>query len=86
MDESGIEQASAAFLKNDPYYPRPGREHPVDQDLWEHFRDRFLDTSKAILGEDNVLLDLPGTLMDKIEERGAQLERNKAEQECYDGF
>lgn len=51
MDEGGVEQAVAAFYRNDPFYPRPGRDNDEDQALWEEFRDRFLEASAAIWGD-----------------------------------
>ncbi|KAL4916997.1 zinc finger protein-domain-containing protein [Aspergillus aurantiobrunneus] len=37
MDEQGVRQAVGAFLKNDPFFPRPG-QHP---ELWSTFRAIF---------------------------------------------
>ena len=34
MDEDGVKQASIAFWRNDPFYPRPGK----DPELWNAFR------------------------------------------------
>ena len=33
MDEEGIDQACAAFFKNDPFYPRPGSGEAADEEL-----------------------------------------------------
>ena len=42
LDESGVKQAVAAFYRNDPYFPRPGRSDPKDQLLWNDLRIAFL--------------------------------------------
>lgn len=44
MDQNGIDQAVTAFLRNDPFYLRPG----THQRLWEMFRDRYLQVSSNI--------------------------------------
>jgi hypothetical protein len=49
MDESGMEQAVAAFWGNDRYCPRPGRE------LWHIFKAQDLQTSDECFD----LLDFP---------------------------
>ena len=70
MDEKGVNQAVAAFFKNDPYYPRPGSENPHDQELWVIFRARFVETSFEMLRDEPDLAHLPEQLMDKIEREG----------------
>ena len=50
MDEAGVKQAVDPFFKNDSFYPRPNRDNVNDQSLWAEFKDHFLETSKAILG------------------------------------
>jgi hypothetical protein len=67
MDEAGVEQVWRAFYRNDPYYPRPGRDISEDQRLWKVFRERFLEASSIILGADIVIGNLPGMLVNKIE-------------------
>ncbi|KAK8124203.1 hypothetical protein PG999_004121 [Apiospora kogelbergensis] len=62
LDDAGVEQAARAFLKNDPFYPRPGRTNSYG--LWEEFRSEFLQYSRLILDSQ----DLPTKLMDRIEE------------------
>ena len=62
LDESGVEQAVAAFYRNDPYYPRPGQED------WTHFRGRFLEVSEAILS-DGPTAHLPSLWVDLVERR-----------------
>ncbi|KAF3385540.1 hypothetical protein F1880_002130 [Penicillium rolfsii] len=44
MDLNGVEQATAAFWGNDPYYPRPQME-PAS--LWSAFREQYLRTSDS---------------------------------------
>ncbi|KAL8833618.1 MAG: hypothetical protein Q9170_004166 [Blastenia crenularia] len=46
MDEGGVEQAVAAFYRNDPFYPRPGQNSV----LWKEFKDGFLEASEVVLG------------------------------------
>lgn len=41
VDETGVEQACAAFYKNDPFYPRPGTGEAADEELWVLFKQRF---------------------------------------------
>ncbi|KAK8078670.1 zinc finger domain-containing protein [Apiospora saccharicola] len=71
-DEVGIEQAARAFLRNDPFYPRPGRLDDEEKELWQHFRSTFLEASDRIISKDTegngILRDLPRKLMDIIEE------------------
>lgn len=66
MDESGIAQAASAFFRNDPYYPRPSGENELDRHLWTAFVQRFLESSRVILGEST----LPRMMVDKLEEIG----------------
>lgn len=47
MDKAGVEQAVAAFWKNDPFYPRP-EEGSV---LWKSFREMYLGMSQRIVGD-----------------------------------
>ncbi|KAJ8112296.1 hypothetical protein OPT61_g5303 [Boeremia exigua] len=71
MDEAGVEQACAAFFKNDPFYPRPGSDEAADEELWTVFRQRVLRTSRRILeqkSEGDVLL--AEKLVQRIEEKG----------------
>jgi hypothetical protein len=68
MDEAGVEQAWRAFYRNDPYYPRPGRDNLEDQRLWQVFRERFLNAGAVILGADSGVSDLPSLLISKVEQ------------------
>jgi hypothetical protein len=78
MDEAGVEQACAAFFKNDPFYPRPGTGGTADEELWMVFKRRFLESSRRILGE--VSPDkwfLADKLIGRIEEEGQSRRRDK---------
>lgn len=68
FDDQGIDRAARAFLRNDPYYPRPDSNDPMDQDLWRLFADRFIHASTLILGEENV--SIAWRLLRRIEELG----------------
>jgi len=63
MDQTGVEKAAAAYWKNDPYFPRPGKSSPEDQELWTAFKEQFLRTSENILGSDCIAR----LLMERIE-------------------
>ncbi|PLN79529.1 hypothetical protein BDW42DRAFT_172704 [Aspergillus taichungensis] len=43
VNAAGMEQAATAFLRNDPFYPRPGKEDSV---LWYVFREQYLWTAE----------------------------------------
>ncbi|KAE8853942.1 hypothetical protein HRS9122_00934 [Pyrenophora teres f. teres] len=51
LDEHGVDQACAAFFKNDPFYPRPGTGEAADEELWLVFKQTFLESSQRILGK-----------------------------------
>ncbi|KAI6084730.1 zinc finger protein-domain-containing protein [Hypoxylon rubiginosum] len=73
MNRSGVEQAAKAFLRNDPYYPRPCQsDDEEDGVLWQHFKEAFLEASSTIIHEaaPEVPEDLPQMLLDKIESIG----------------
>lgn len=65
MDLDGVDQAVAAFFRNDPYYPRP------DQPLWKCFRNRYLQTSSMITKDDqnHERAELPAMFIQKIQQR-----------------
>lgn len=69
LDEEGVEQAVKAFYKNDPFYPRPGRDGVEDQRLWDEFKYRFLEASLAILGQGSPEARLPALWIDLVEHR-----------------
>lgn len=70
MDEKGVNQAVAAFYKNDPFYPRPGRDNIKDQALWIEFKTRFIEASRAILHSKSSEAFLPTLWVDLVEQRG----------------
>ncbi|KAI4114211.1 MAG: hypothetical protein LQ345_004975 [Seirophora villosa] len=69
QDEAGVQQAVAAFYRNDPFYPRPGRTDDRDQRLWEEFKDQFLTSSAAILDPESPEARLPGYWIALVEQR-----------------
>lgn len=78
MDEAGLEQACKAFYRNDPYYPRPGSGEVVQGELWEIFKNKFLECSKRIMGDDGKeKWFLAEKLMDMIEDEGQARKKNR---------
>jgi len=77
LDQAGVEQAAAAFYKNDPFYPRPASDNEADRMLWRVFRSRFLESSRAILGQES---RLPQLMVQRLEEMGE--ERRRAVRSC----
>jgi hypothetical protein len=77
MDQNGVNQAVAAFFRNDPFYPRPGAQ----QHLWEAFREQYLQVSSKIIRstQNSDAVDartpLPGLFIGQIETE--QLKRNE---------
>ena len=69
LDEKGVEQAVAAFYKNDPFYPRPRRDDVKQQELWTLFKDRFLEASEAILGKGHSGAQLPALWVELVEQK-----------------
>ncbi|KAL1985779.1 hypothetical protein VTN96DRAFT_7401 [Rasamsonia emersonii] len=70
MDESGVKQAVKAFLRNDPFYPRPD----CCEVLWEAFRDEYLQTSVRIIDNNHRKgCLLPLSFVEGIEERSSCL-------------
>ncbi|ETS73108.1 hypothetical protein PFICI_15283 [Pestalotiopsis fici W106-1] len=68
MNKEGVHRAAQAFLRNDPFYPCPGRENKEDQELWKHFRAQFLEASSYLLHDDDEASRiLPNLLMETIE-------------------
>ena len=72
MNEAGIGQAARAFLRNDPFFPRP----PVDGDdsaLWVEFRDQYLECSKRFVDEQgDDCFGLPEMFIAQVVERTRQ--------------
>ena len=69
-DESGVKRAVEAFYKNDPFFPRPGRDDVRDIKLWGVFKDRFLKASGVIIGRESPEAGLPALWVDLVEQRG----------------
>ncbi|KAI9781622.1 MAG: hypothetical protein M1839_005839 [Geoglossum umbratile] len=71
IPEIKASQAITAFLRNDPFYPRPG------QLLWKRFRDQYLQTSSNIISSDRdeQRTSLPKMFIRGVEE--AQQKRNE---------
>ena len=68
MDAAGVNEAATAFFEaNDPFYPRPGSDDEDDRKLWGVFVQRFLQSSRMILGESS---NLPAMLIKRLEEMG----------------
>jgi len=67
-DAGGVELLVRSFWHNDPYTPRPSADNPVDMELWKHFRERYLDTSREFLPKE--CWELPRLFLDKVEEEG----------------
>ena len=72
LDAKGVDQAVAAFYRNDPYLPRPGRDNGADQVLWKEFKVRFLEASSAILGPRGPEARLPALWVGSVEQRTNQ--------------
>ena len=69
MSEEGMMRAAECFLRNDPYYPKPGGDTDEDVALWDIFQERFLEKSRENLeSEREELRRLPGVLIQKITE------------------
>ncbi|KAI0878145.1 zinc finger protein-domain-containing protein [Hypoxylon argillaceum] len=68
MDTVGIKQAAGAFWRNDPCYPRPGKNRRKDINLWKDFKRSYLKESFHIIGSGDVQrCVLPGRLIRMIE-------------------
>ncbi len=72
IDEAGVDQAAAAFWKNDPYFPRPARSSPEDRELWAAFKEEFLRTSGKVLGSERIAR----LLMERIEASAMSIKPN----------
>lgn len=89
MDEAGVDQAVAAFYRNDPYFPRPSLSKDTqDHATWDVFEKAYPRTARWI--HDQKLLctqmmewtGLPQLFIDKVvdqEQRRAKLRREAAE-------
>jgi hypothetical protein len=70
MDGAGIEQAACAFLRNDPYFPRPSiSAQSPDSALWNEFRARYLECSQnRVAGQGKSCLGLPEKFIARVTE------------------
>lgn len=70
MDDAGIEQAARAFLRNDPYFPRPAiSAQSPDRTLWMEFRTRYLECSQNLVtGHGGTYLSLPEKFIARVAE------------------
>lgn len=74
LDEKGIEQATKAFWRNDPFYPRPGSSNTENQRLWTIFEERFMVSSAEVLrSEPNQIKQLPRRLIERIKQAKATM-------------
>ena len=69
-NETGVNQAVAAFYRNDPYFPHPGREDVKDQLLWSEFKNKFLDVSNSLLEQGSPEASLPSLWIELAEQKG----------------
>ncbi|EXJ56575.1 hypothetical protein A1O7_06919 [Cladophialophora yegresii CBS 114405] len=74
MDDAGIEQAARAFLRNDPYFPRPAiNTQSPDGNLWNEFRTRYLVCSQNLVTDHGVdCLALPEKFVTRVAEMHEQ--------------
>ncbi|KAL6709599.1 hypothetical protein ACN47E_001534 [Coniothyrium glycines] len=76
LDAAGVEQACAAFFRNDPFYPRPGTGRAADEALWDVFKQRFVATSTSILKQKGVGdVAIAEKLVQRIEEEAVARRR-----------
>jgi hypothetical protein len=69
LDEVGIDRAVTAFLRNDPFYPRPNSS----PELWAAFRDEYLQVSSKILRHRGLhKMDLAEKFIREIEQQTSQ--------------
>ncbi|QYS99637.1 DUF3669 domain-containing protein [Trichoderma simmonsii] len=69
LDEKGIEQATKAFWRNDPFYPRPSSSNAENQRLWTIFEERFMVSSAEVLrSEPDQIKQLPKRLIERIKQ------------------
>ncbi|KIW58744.1 hypothetical protein PV05_03242 [Exophiala xenobiotica] len=79
MDDAGIEQAAYAFLRNDPYFPRPANSaQSPDSSLWVEFRTRYLEYSQNLVTDHGVAcLSLPEKFIARVVEMYEQGKERK---------
>ena len=71
-DETAIQLAVDAFFENDPYYPRPFRNVPAQEGLWDRFRGGYEFAGKwvfenGIEGASDAQKKLPTMFLDAVE-------------------
>lgn len=71
MDDAGMEQAARAFLRNDPFYPRPPA-NPSDGTLWIEFRNRYLNYSHELVTDHGDIRQLPEKFIARVTEMHEQ--------------
>lgn len=67
MTKEGIASAVEAYLINDPYFPRPLAENTKDRDLWNTFREAYVEKSNVIVdGKSPEIRALPGVFLELL--------------------
>ncbi|KIY03433.1 uncharacterized protein Z520_00124 [Fonsecaea multimorphosa CBS 102226] len=66
MDDAGVEQAARAFLRNDPYFPRPASNRSSDYALWQEFKGWYLERSRPLVTSGH--LSLPEKFITRVED------------------
>ena len=71
VDNAGVEQAADAFIKNDPYFPRPAVTESLECPLWLEFSTRYLECSQAIIvaGSNGLDSSLPSRFIARVVEK-----------------
>lgn len=84
MNSKGVEQAVTAFWRNDPFYPRPGKDLLRDRSLWAVFREHYIQRSEAYIDAAVVGLEeaekrrgLSKQFIEMIEQDGSARKANK---------
>jgi len=70
MDEAGVQQATRAFQRNDPYFPYPSAPGSTAHILWQEFRSRYLECSQDRIGGER--LKLPEQFLALVEDSHRQ--------------
>lgn len=66
MTEEGVEKAATAFMRNDPYFPKPPTVYNGStKSLWLHFCAEYLEKSRVIVMDD-YRAELPALFMEKV--------------------
>ena len=75
MNTKGVKLLVRAFWNNDPYTPRPSADHDIDVELWDHFRQRYLESSFGSLRKE--LRHLPQLFIEGVEAEGKKWKARK---------